>query len=161
MKNIVTENPSGMSEHVRNFVCIKNNEVYVRIDNKEVSLVEYIRKIDKELYGVEHSEEYCNAADFGEYMDDDRFTCDMYWALVGFAEVRERLKYYEEKLRDATVEEIAETIARNCVAWDTSKDKREGLLPEVAVFNNPYLYEKLTGEKYNQFDAIKKFNIKG
>jgi len=73
----------------------------------------------------------------------------MYHALVGFATVRNYLKDYEDKLGEATVEEITENIARNCVAWDTSKDKREGLLPEVAVFNNPNLYKKITGKKYS------------
>ncbi|SHJ64690.1 hypothetical protein SAMN05444401_3562 [Clostridium amylolyticum] len=62
-------------------------------------------------------------------------------------------------LGEVTAREIIEAIARNCVAWDTSKDKREGLLPEVAVFTNPYLYEKLTGEKYAKYRAIDKFNI--
>lgn len=58
-----------------------------------------------------------------------------------------------------TLEEIIETIARNCVAWDTSKDKREGLLPEVAVFKNPSLYKRLTGEEYCYLTACKKFDI--
>lgn len=92
-------------------------------------------------------------------MDDDSLLSLFYWACVGFAEVREHLKYYEEKLGDVTLEEIIETIARNCVAWDTSKDKREGLLPEVAVFRNPSLYKKLTGEEYNFLKACKKFHI--
>ncbi len=159
MKKIITENPKRMMEHMHNFAFVKDKEVYVRDGDKEVSLVEYIRKLDKELYGIEHDDSYCNSLEFGEYMDDDRVTCTMYHALVGFAEVREYLKYYEEKLCKTTIEEITEIIARNCVAWDTSKDKREGLLPEVAVFSNPYLYEKLTGEKYNQSKAMGKFNI--
>lgn len=62
-------------------------------------------------------------------------------------------------LKEVSEREIIETIARNCVAWDTSKDKTEGLLPEVAVFKNPHLYEKLTGEKYSHHGAIKRFNI--
>lgn len=62
-------------------------------------------------------------------------------------------------LGEVTAREIIETIARNCVAWDTSKDKREGLLPEVAIFKNPYLYKSLTGEEYNYYTAIRKFRI--
>ena len=56
-------------------------------------------------------------------------------------------------------DEIIETIARNCIAWDTSKDKREGLLPEVAVFTNRSLYKKLTGEEYNFSKVCKKYHI--
>jgi hypothetical protein len=62
-------------------------------------------------------------------------------------------------LGEITASEIVETIARNCVAWDTSKDKREGLLPEVAMFKNPSLYKRLTGEEYVKYKAIKKFHI--
>ncbi len=62
-------------------------------------------------------------------------------------------------LKEVSAREILETIARNCVAWDTSKDKTEGLLPEVAVFKNPSLYKKLTGEEYKQFKAMEKFHI--
>jgi hypothetical protein len=62
-------------------------------------------------------------------------------------------------LKEVSEREITETIARNCVAWDTSKDKNEGLLPEVAFFTNPYLYKKLTGEEYSYYKAIKRFNI--
>lgn len=62
-------------------------------------------------------------------------------------------------LKDISAYEIVETIARNCVAWDTSKDKREGLLPEVAFFKNSSLYKRLTGEEYNYSKAVKKFHI--
>lgn len=163
MRKLITENPEGMVQHCNNFVFVKDKAVYVRVGEDEtegeMSLVEYIRKMDKELYGIEHNEEYCNALDFGEYMDDDRFTCTMYHALVGFATVRNHLKDYEEKLGEATVEEITENIARNCVAWDTSKDKTQGLLPEVAVFSNPSLYKKLTGEEYNFSKVCSKYHI--
>lgn len=159
MKKIITENPKSMVEHMHNFVFVRDREVYLRLAEGEVSLIEYIRQMDKELYGIEHDDENCTAMKFGEFMDDDRFTCYMYHALVGFAEVREKLKFYEEKLGEATIKEVIETIVRNCVAWDTSKDKREGLLPEVAVFRNPSLYKKLTGEEYSLHKAKKKFNI--
>lgn len=97
MNKIVTENPKGMVEHAHNFVFVKDKEVYVRLADGEMTLVDYIRKIDKEIYGIEHDDKYCNALEFGEYMDEDRFTCNMYHVLVGFAEVRENLKYYEDK----------------------------------------------------------------
>lgn len=160
MRKIINESPEGMVENMHNFVFVKNKEVYLRgigEDYTDISLVDYCKDEHKRLYDSEIEES--DPCEFGEYMDDDSLLSLFYWACVGFAEVRERLKYYEEKLGETTVEEITETIARNCVAWDTSKDKSEGLLPEVAVFKNPYLYEKLTGEKYNQFKAMKKFHI--
>ncbi|WP_289136305.1 hypothetical protein [uncultured Brevibacillus sp.] len=54
--------------------------------------------------------------------------------------------------------DTAKLIARNLVAWDTSKDKREGLLPEVYLSNRVW-YERLTGEAYYQHKAIKRFGI--
>lgn len=97
MNKIVTENPKTIMECCHNFVFVKgeDREVFVRTEDGEMSLVEYIRKMDKELYGIEHDDSYCNADEFGEYMDYERFTCTMYHALVGFAEVREYLKCYE------------------------------------------------------------------
>ena len=35
---------------------------------------------------------------------------------------------------DGLRKRVAEIIARNLVAWDTSKDKKQGLLPEVYLF---------------------------
>ncbi len=97
MKKIITENPKGMVEHMHNFVLVKDRVVYVRLGDEEISLVDYIRKMDKEIFNIEHDDDYCNAEDFAEYMDEDRFTCTMYHALVGFAEVRNYLEYYEER----------------------------------------------------------------
>ncbi|WP_342538372.1 hypothetical protein MKY15_19915 [Sporosarcina sp. FSL K6-1540] len=54
--------------------------------------------------------------------------------------------------------QLAEVIARNLTAWDTSKDKTQGLWPEVYL-SNKHWYKKLTGEEYTFSRAIKKFNI--
>ncbi|ACA57370.1 hypothetical protein FDC45_17805 [Clostridium botulinum] len=160
MKKIITENPNNNTEAMHNMVFGKDGEVYLRgigEDYTDISLVDFCKEEYKRLYDIEIEES--DPCEFGEYMDDDSLLSLFYWACVGFAEVREKLKYYEESLGDTTVGEIKETIARNCVAWDTSKDKTQGLLPEVAVFKNPYLYEKLTGEEYNFSKACKKFHI--
>jgi len=54
--------------------------------------------------------------------------------------------------------DLAKIVARNLIAWDTSKDKREGLLPEVYLSNRVW-YERLTGEAYYQHKAIKRFGL--
>ncbi|MBG9586900.1 hypothetical protein [Cytobacillus firmus] len=71
----------------------------------------------------------------------------------------------EESYYDGIVEDLekvknqlAEVIARNLTAWDTSKDKRHGLLPEVYL-KNVNLYKKLTGEEYSFHKAVEKFNL--
>lgn len=53
---------------------------------------------------------------------------------------------------------ISEVIARNLIAWDTSKDKREGLLPEIYL-RDKALYKVLAGEEYSFNKACKMFNI--
>lgn len=63
-----------------------------------------------------------------------------------------------EVVKGVSVKELTRVIARNLVAWDTSKDKREGLLPEVYLFNK-HIYKLLTGEEYFKHKAVKKFNI--
>lgn len=49
---------------------------------------------------------------------------------------------------------IIEIIARNILAWDTSKDKTQGLLPEVYL-SNKHLFTKLTGEEPYYKNLIK------
>lgn len=63
-----------------------------------------------------------------------------------------------EALKDIQGLDIERTIARNLTAWDTSKDKEIGLLPEVYLTNKG-LYEKLTGQKYIFHEACKKYHI--
>lgn len=53
---------------------------------------------------------------------------------------------------------LTRVIARNLVAWDTSKDKREGLLPEIYL-TNEFWYKELTGEQYFKHKAVKQFDI--
>jgi len=53
---------------------------------------------------------------------------------------------------------LGEVIARNLVAWDTSKDKSQGLLPEVYLINKQ-VYRKLVGEEYEFKRACDLFRI--
>lgn len=53
---------------------------------------------------------------------------------------------------------LSEVIARNLVAWDTSKDKSQGLLPEVYL-TNKQVYRKLVGEEYEFKRACDLFHI--
>ncbi len=57
-----------------------------------------------------------------------------------------------------TSKELAEAVVRNLIAWDNSKDKEQGLLPEVYLTNR-YLYKQLTGVEYNYIDACTRFKI--
>ncbi len=96
LPNVVTEEPNGNIESMRNMVYIKNKEVYLRglgEDDKDVKLVDYCESENKRLYGTEIE---ADTSEFGDYMDDDSLLSLFYWACVGFAEVREILKQYED-----------------------------------------------------------------
>ncbi|MBX4259789.1 hypothetical protein KTC96_25010 (plasmid) [Clostridium estertheticum] len=122
---------------------------------EDISLINYCRNEYKKQNGCEIGKE-CSVEDFGEYMENDDFLSIFYWSCVGFAEVRFELMKYEDANVD--IKEIKETIARNLVAWDTSKDKTQGLLPEVYV-RDRYLYKQLTGEEYNFSEVCRKYHI--
>lgn len=62
------------------------------------------------------------------------------------------------RMLSETSKELGEAIVRNLVAWDTSKDSEQGLLPEVYL-TNKYIYKQLTGVEYNFADACKRFHI--
>lgn len=139
MKKFVTNTPENGVEALLNRVYVKDNEVWLRELGEEcedISLVNFTRKMYKHEYGHELPEEI-SAEQFGEYMDHAGYTEAFYFLAVGFAEVREKLKRYEEL-------NIEEVLARNIAAWETSKDKREGLLPEVYLTDR-CLFRKLTG----------------
>lgn len=74
--------------------------------------------------------------------------------IESYLRIEKDMETDHERLRS----EMARLVARNLVAWDTSKDKCEGLLPEVYLSNRVW-YERLTGEEYLQRKAIEKFNI--
>jgi hypothetical protein len=59
-------------------------------------------------------------------------------------------KLYSEK-------ELINIITRNLIAWDNSKDKSDGMLPEV-YFKNQGLYKRLTNKDYTYVDALKIIN---
>jgi hypothetical protein len=64
----------------------------------------------------------------------------------------------QSRVLEGFIVDTSRLVARNLVAWDTSKDKREGLLPEVYL-KNKLVYKELTGDEYVMHKAIKKFNI--
>ncbi len=63
----------------------------------------------------------------------------------------------QKKIRETfcTLEEI---IARNVLAWETSKDKREGLLPEIYLTDR-VLFKQLTGEEPTMKNIRKFANV--
>ena len=139
MKKYITDTPQNGVEALLNRVYVKDNEVWLRElgeDNEDISLINFTRKMYRSEYKYELPEDI-PVEQFGEYMDNCGFTEAFYFIAVGFAEVREKLKKLEKENLDTI-------IARNIVAWETSKDKKEGLLPEVYL-TDCFLFKRLTG----------------
>ena len=63
------------------------------------------------------------------------------------AEIIVQILEADEKQEQAFPQKhFIELLARNIAAWETSKDKREGMLPEVSL-TNEYAFENMTGLK--------------
>ncbi len=56
--------------------------------------------------------------------------------------------------------ETLEIVERNLIAWDTSRDKKESVLPEVYL-RNKWFYKELTGKEYNFLEVSKKYENQG
>ncbi|EQB3099713.1 hypothetical protein ACYIU4_001035 [Clostridium botulinum] len=96
MKKTITENPKTNVDVMHNMVFVKDKEVYLRgigEDYTDISLVDFCKEEYKRLYDIEIEES--DPCELGEYMDDDSLLSLFYWSCVGFAEVREYLKKYE------------------------------------------------------------------
>jgi hypothetical protein len=100
-KRLTTENPQGNMENMLNITKVINGEVYIRNWNGEMdlNLVDYCKEQYKSIYGRSIDadlEEKITAEEFGEFMDGDDLLSLFYWTAVGYAELRERLKLYED-----------------------------------------------------------------
>ena len=105
MKNLVTETPQCPSEYMRNMVLVKDRVVHLRglgENSKDIRLSDYCKKEYERIHECKLDDDI-PVDEFGEYMDYEDLLSNFYWACVGFAEVREKLKQYEEI---GTVEEI-------------------------------------------------------
>lgn len=156
MERLTTDDPQGNYQRLHNMTAIKDMEVFLKLGDAEINLVDYCKSECKEKCGIEFDGD---AQTFGDYMDCDCIVAIFYGMAIGHAEMRAHLKEYEDSnLTPTDIKKLARAIARNLVAWDTSKDKKEGLLPEVYLTDR-CLYKKLTGVEYNFSDACKRFNI--
>jgi len=96
VEKLVKENPKTQTELIFNFVFIKDGEIYLRLDDEPISLVDYIVEQEKELFDIDIPEEWRNPDNITDYLEGmDAITATFYLGMIGFAEVRERLKMYE------------------------------------------------------------------
>ena len=97
MKRLTTDSPKGYTEWLLNLAFVKDNEVMLRglgEDNCDISLVDYSKISCLERCNIDKSE--VPTEEFAEHMDCDCLVAVMYFLAVGAAELRERLKEYED-----------------------------------------------------------------
>ncbi len=101
VEKLVKENPKTQTELIFNFVFIKDGEIYLRLDDEPISLVDYIVEQEKELFDMDIPKEWANSDSITDYLEGmDTITATFYLGMMGFAEVRERLKMYENGLKN-------------------------------------------------------------
>lgn len=95
MKRLTTDNPKNNTETMLNYAYAKDGQVFLRYGNGEenINLCEYISQ-ETEGKGCHPTPE--------EVMQGACMECDcpfaiLYWVAVQAAEIRERLKYYEDR----------------------------------------------------------------
>lgn len=108
MKRLTTDTPDGNLENALNLFFVRNGEAWVRgggpyPDFPDITLDEYIREAVKMLLGSaleELSDEDLHDV-MAEWLFDGHESCNglistLYTAAWAFAEIRERLKLYED-----------------------------------------------------------------
>lgn len=95
MKRLTTDNPQGNTETMLNYAYAKDGRVYLRYGNGEddIDLCDYISQ--------EAESKSCHPT-LEEVMEGACMECDcnpaiLYWVAVQAAELRERLKEYEDR----------------------------------------------------------------
>ncbi len=105
MKRLTTDTPKGCLDGMLNFAIAKNNKVFLADENGEynVDLCEYVSRLAK-AKGYDFSPEDIMEEGLFEYFQEDFAV--LYCLAVQAAELRERLKLYEDKLENGTMLEL-------------------------------------------------------
>ncbi len=105
VKRLTTDTPKGCLEGMLNFAIAKDNKVFLADENGEynVDLCEYVSKLAK-AKGYDFSPEDIMKEGLFEYYQEDFAV--LYCLAVQAAELRERLKFYEDKLENGTLLEL-------------------------------------------------------
>lgn len=115
MKRLTTDNPKGNFERLMNYAYAKNNRTHLSYagGKYDVDLCEYVSDLAK-AKGYDFSPELIMEDGLFDNCDDD--FAILYYCAVQAAELRARLKLYEDKLENGTLIELP------CKVGDTVYD---------------------------------------
>lgn len=90
---LTTDEPNGNYQHLHNCTTIIDKEVYLKDFDANLNLVDYCKEECKAKCNTDIDAE---ADTFAEYMDCDCVVARFYHMAVGHAELRNRLKTFED-----------------------------------------------------------------
>lgn len=121
MKRLTTDTPKGCLEGMLNFAIAKDNKVFLADENGEynVDLCEYVSKLAK-AKGYDFSPEDIMEEGLFEYYQEDFAV--LYCLAVQAAELRSRLKMFEDKLKNGTLIELPCKVGGTVFVTPNGKD---------------------------------------
>ena len=134
MKRLTTDTPKGCLEGMLNFAIAKDNKVFLADENGEynVDLCEYVSKLAK-AKGYDFSPEDIMEEGLFEYYQEDFAV--LYCLAVQATELRERLKFYEDKLENGTLIELPCKVGDTVYRLDTDTGDIEPMVIENMIID--------------------------
>lgn len=153
MKRLTTDNPKGNFERLMNYAYTKNGRVFLLYagGKYDVDLCEYVSDLAK-AKGYDFSPEFIMKDGLFENCDDD--FAILYYCAIQAAELRTRLKMYEDKLENGTLIKMPIKVGKPIFKrWNSGKN---GI--GVAEFKIVKIFNKGDGWKIQV--SSKKGNIR-
>lgn len=120
MKRLTTNNPKGNLEGMLNFAYAKDNKVFLTYadEKSDVDLCEYVSKLAK-AKGFDFSPEDIMEDGLFEYYEEDFAV--LYYLAVQAAELRSRLKIFEDKLENGTLIELPYKVGNSIIKFENGE----------------------------------------
>lgn len=159
MIKTIVDNPSNFMALMHNCVFIKDGDVWYRDFEREIPLIEFVRKLNK-AYGDSEASAMNDEAFSDKMYDDlqfkpeediDSFIAAFYMALVGMAESRERLKIYETTGLPTTA---YPEVLQECIDTYGADKQINQTIKELSELTKALLkHRQLEGENVNPTSA--------
>lgn len=159
MIKTIVDNPSNFMALMHNCVFIKDGDVWYRDFEREIPLIEFVRKLNK-AYGDSEASAMNDEAFSDKMYDDlqfkpeediDSFIAAFYMALVGMAESRERLKIYETTGLPTTA---YPEVLQECIDTYGADKQIDQTIKELSELTKALLkHRQLEGENVNPTSA--------
>ena len=137
MKRLTTDNPQGNFDRLMNFAYAKNNRTHLSYagGKYDVDLCEYVSNLAK-AKGYDFSPEFIMEDGLFDNCDDD--FAILYYCAVQAAELRARLKLFEDKLENGMLIELPCKVGDTVYTIPSLTNYRLNVLHGVSENNRVY-----------------------